>query len=55
MLNTHSVKRTLLASALAAIVAIESRHAAHLADVAGMGDDPDALFLNTATALSPEA
>lgn len=49
------VTDTNVASALASIVAIESRHAAHLADLAGMGDDPDALFLNTATALSPEA
>ncbi len=50
-----SVSDTNVASALASIVAIESRHAAHLADLAGMGDDLDALFLNTATALAPEA
>lgn len=43
------------AKAMAAIVAMESRHATVLADLAGMGDDLDALFLNTATALSPEA
>lgn len=50
-----AVTDTNVARAMAAIVATESRHAAHLADLAGMGDDPDALFLNTATALSPEA
>ena len=43
------------AKAMAAIVSMESRHATVLADLAGMGDDLDALFLNTATALSPEA
>ena len=46
---------TNVAGALASIVATESRHATHLADLAAMGDDLDALFLNTATALSPEA
>ncbi len=43
------------AKAMAATIAIESRHATVLAGLAGMGDDLDALFLNTATALSPEA
>lgn len=43
------------AKAFAAIIAMESRHATVLAGLAGMGDDLDALFLNTATALSPEA
>jgi hypothetical protein len=43
------------AKSIASIVAIESRHATVLADLAGMGDDFDALFLNTAAALSPEA
>ena len=43
------------AKAMAAIIAIESRHATVLAGLAGLGDDFDALFLNTATALSPEA
>jgi hypothetical protein len=43
------------AKAMAAIIAIESRHATVLAGLAGLGDDFDALFLNTATALSLEA
>jgi hypothetical protein len=43
------------AAAIASIAAMESRHAAVLAGIAGMGDDFDALFLNTATAVSPEA
>ena len=43
------------AKAIAAIIATESRHATVLADVAGMGDDLDALVLNTAAPLSPEA
>jgi len=43
------------ARSIASIIAIESRHATYLAGVAGMGDDLDALFLNTATALSAEA
>jgi rubrerythrin len=43
------------AAAMASIAAIESRHATVLAGLAGRGDDLDALFLNTATPLSPEA
>ena len=43
------------AAAMASIAAMESRHATVLAGIAGMGDDFDALFLNTATAVSPEA
>jgi hypothetical protein len=43
------------AAAMASIAAMESRHATVLAGIAGMGDDLDALFLNTATAVSPEA
>ena len=43
------------AKAIASIIAIESRHATLLAGYAGMGDDFDALFLNTATPLSLEA
>lgn len=43
-----------LTSAMASIVSMESRHAAVLAGLAGNGDDFDALFLNSATALSPE-
>ena len=43
------------AKAMAAIIAIESRHATVLAGLAGLGDDLDALFLNAATALSLEA
>ncbi len=47
------VTHTVLAGAIASIAAMESRHATVLADVAGMGDDLDALFLNTATPVSP--
>ena len=43
------------AGAIASIAAIESRQANVLAGLAGKGDDFDALFLNTATPLSPEA
>jgi rubrerythrin len=43
------------AAAIASIAAIESRQANVLAGLAGRGDDFDALFLNTATPLSPEA
>ncbi|MDJ0767875.1 MAG: ferritin-like domain-containing protein [Ilumatobacter sp.] len=43
------------AAAIASIAAIESRHATVLAGLSGQGGDFDALFLNTATALSPEA
>ena len=46
---------TQAAAAVASIAAMESRHATVLAGLAGRGDDLDALFLNTATALSPEA
>jgi hypothetical protein len=50
-----SIANTQVAAAMASIIAAESRHATHLAGLSGMGDDLDALFLNTATALSPEA
>jgi hypothetical protein len=50
-----SVTDTNVAAAMASIIATESRHATHLAGLAGKGDDLDALFLNTAAALSPEA
>lgn len=43
-----------VAKALAAMIAIESRHATVLATLAKNGDF-DAMFLNTATAMSPEA
>lgn len=43
------------ASAMASFVSMESRHATVLAGLSGQGDDFDALFLNAATALSPEA
>ena len=42
-------------AAIASIAAMESRHATVFADMSGRGGDLDALFLNTATALSPEA
>ncbi len=42
------------AAAMASFAAMESRHAVVLAGLAG-DDDFDALFLNTATPLSPEA
>lgn len=44
-----------LAGAIASFVAIESRHATVLATVSGQGDDFDALFVNSATALEIEA
>ena len=44
-----------LASAIASISAMESRHAAVLAIEAGRGGDLDALFVNPANPLSPEA
>jgi Ferritin-like domain len=44
-----------LAGAMASFVSMQSRHATVLASLAGNGDDFDALFLNPATALSPEA
>jgi len=44
-----------LTAAMASIVSMESRHAAVLAWLAGNGDDFDALFLNSATAVSPES
>lgn len=44
-----------LAEQVAAIAAMESRHAAYLAERSGRGDDLDALFTNPATPLAPEA
>lgn len=44
-----------IAAAMASFVAMESRHATVLAGLSGQGDDFDALFSNSATALSPEA
>lgn len=44
-----------IAAAMASFVSMQSRHAAVLALRAGRGDDFDALFLNAATPLSPEA
>jgi hypothetical protein len=49
-----SVVDPVAAAAIASIAAIESRQAAVLAGLSGQGDDFDALFLNPATALSPE-
>ena len=43
-----------LVAAMASFVSIESRHATVLASLSGQGDDFDALFVNAATALSPE-
>lgn len=43
-----------IASAMASFVSMESRHATTLAATSGQ-DDLDALFLNSATGLSPEA
>lgn len=43
-----------IAAAMASFVSLESRHATVLAMLSGQ-DDLDALFLNTATPLSPEA
>ncbi|NNE12924.1 MAG: hypothetical protein HKN41_11855 [Ilumatobacter sp.] len=43
-----------IAAAMASFVTMESRHAAVLTLRAGRGDDFDALFLNSATPLSPE-
>lgn len=43
-----------IASAMASFAAIESRHATVLAQLSGQ-DDLDSLFLNSATALAPEA
>lgn len=40
---------------VAAIAAMESRHAAYLAERSGRGDDFDALFSNSAAPLAPEA
>ncbi len=50
-----SVEDIDIARAMASFVSIESRHAVVLAALSGRGDDLDALFSNTATALSPEA
>jgi rubrerythrin len=44
-----------LAETIAAIAAMESRHAAFLAERSGRGDDFDALFSNPASPLLPEA
>ncbi len=44
-----------LAEVIAAIAAMESRHAAFLAERSGRGDDFDALFSNPAAPLLPEA
>lgn len=44
-----------LAGAMASIASMESRHATVLAVLSGQGDDLDALLVNTATPLSPEA
>lgn len=44
-----------IVAAMASFVSMESRHAAVLAALSGLGDDFDALFVNGATALSPEA
>lgn len=44
-----------VASGMASIAAMESRHAVVMAELSGQGDDLDALFLNTATPASPEA
>ena len=44
-----------LAAQVAAVAAMESRHAAYLGQQSGRGDDFDALFTNTATPLAPEA
>jgi hypothetical protein len=44
-----------LAEAMASFVAMESRHATVLATISGRGDDFDALFVNSATALDIEA
>lgn len=48
------VADTGIASAMASCAAIESRHATVLAQLSGQ-DDLDSLFLNSATALAPEA
>lgn len=42
-------------NAVAAIASMESRHAAYLAQQSGRGDNFDALFVNDATPLTPEA
>jgi hypothetical protein len=52
---TGMVSNTDLASAIVSIVSSEARHAVVLATLAGDGDDLDALLVNAATALSPEA
>ncbi len=44
-----------IVAAMASFVSIESRHATVLAILSGQGDDFDALFVNAATGLSPEA
>ncbi len=44
-----------IVSAMASFVSMESRHATVLATLSGQSADFDALFVNAATALSPEA
>lgn len=44
-----------IAEIVAAIAAMESRHAAYLAERSGRGGDFDALFSNSAAPLAPEA
>jgi len=44
-----------IVAAMASFVSMESRHATVLAALSGQGGDFDALFVNDATALSPEA
>jgi hypothetical protein len=44
-----------IADALAAIASMESRHAAYLAERSGRGGNLDALFVNTAEPITPEA
>jgi hypothetical protein len=50
-----SVVDTDVLDAVASVASMESRHAAYLAQQSGRGDDLDALFVNGATALTPEA
>lgn len=50
-----SLQDTDALAGVASIAAMESRHAAVLAGIAGLDDDLDALFLNTADPLAPEA
>lgn len=50
-----AVADTELAEVIASIAAMESRHAAYWAERSGRGENFDALFTNSATALTPEA